>query len=98
MDKAEIIKRLRSERDALEARGVEHLAIFGSRARGDHRPDSDLDVLLEVPWERKFSLIDLVGVERIIGKAVEAPVTALMRRSVRSDFMARIAPDVTDVF
>ncbi len=98
MDKDEIIARLRARQDALRAAGVEHLAIFGSRARGDYRPDSDLDVLLDVPWESKFSLIDLVGVERLIGEAIDAPVSAIMRRSLKPDFMARIAPDVTEVF
>ncbi|MHB8886924.1 MAG: nucleotidyltransferase family protein [Methylovirgula sp.] len=98
MDKIEIIARLRAQQDALQKAGVEHLAIFGSRARGDNRPDSDLDVLLEVASEHKFSLIDLVGVERLIGEAVEASVSAIMRRSLKPDFMARIAPDVTDIF
>ncbi len=98
MDKTEIITRLRAQQDTLQKAGVEHLAIFGSRARGDHRPDSDLDVLLDVDWDRKFSLVDLVGVERLIGEAVDAPVSAIMRRSIKPDFMARIAPDVTDVF
>lgn len=98
MDKTEIITRLRAQQDALQKAGVEHLAIFGSRARGDHRPDSDLDVLLDVDWDRKFSLVDLVGVERLIGNAIAAPVSAIMRRSIKPDFMARIAPDVTNVF
>jgi hypothetical protein len=98
MDKIEIIARLRARRDILQKAGVEHLAIFGSRARGDDRADSDLDVLLDVASERKFSLIDLVGVERLIGEAVETPVSAIMRRSLKPDFIARIAPDVTDVF
>jgi len=98
MEKAELLERLRAQKGALNARGVEHLAIFGSRARGDHRPDSDLDVLLEVPWERKFSLIDLVGVERLIGEAVDVRVSATMRRSLKPDFMTNIACDLTDVF
>jgi predicted nucleotidyltransferase len=98
MNKVELIERLRTQQSVLKAKGIEHLAIFGSRARDDYRPESDLDVLLEVPLERKFSLIDLVGVERFIGEVVDAPVSAIMRRSLKPDFMARIAPDVTDVF
>jgi predicted nucleotidyltransferase len=98
MDKTEIIARLRAQQDALRKAGVEHLAIFGSRARGDNRPDSDLDVLLDVDWDRKFSLVDLVGVERLIGNAISAPVSAIMRRSIKPDFMARIAADITNVF
>ena len=29
---------------------VDRLIVFGSRARGDARPDSDVDVLLVSPW------------------------------------------------
>lgn len=98
MDKTEIIAKLRAQEDILRAAGVEHLAIFGSRARGDNRADSDLDVLLDVSDQKKFSLIDLIGIEHLIGDAINAPVSAIMRRSAKPEFMARIAPDVTDIF
>lgn len=62
MQKGEIIARLRAHQADLNSRGVEHLAIFGSRARGDDREDSDLDLLLDVPTGRRFSLFDLAGV------------------------------------
>ena len=42
--------------------GVESLGLFGSRVRGDHRPDSDLDVLVRFLPGRTpgfFSYIDL---------------------------------------
>ena len=45
MKTAEITQALQRTAPALRAYGVEHLAIFGSRARGDAKPDSDLDVL-----------------------------------------------------
>src|SRR5262245_14307136 len=35
--------------------GIERIVLFGSRARGDHRPDSDYDLLVVV--ERRDSLI-----------------------------------------
>jgi hypothetical protein len=42
--------RLRASRATIKREGVRHVAIFGSFARGDDRPDSDLDVL--VSWTR----------------------------------------------
>jgi uncharacterized protein len=39
---------IRAHRAELEAAGIRHIWIFGSIARGDGRPDSDLDFLVEV--------------------------------------------------
>ncbi len=39
--------------------GIERAGFYGSRVRGDHRPDSDLDVVVECP--KGFSLLDLSG-------------------------------------
>jgi uncharacterized protein len=41
--------------------GVRRLAVFGSVARGDDRPDSDLDILVEFLPEVRYSLFDLGG-------------------------------------
>ena len=48
MNSEEILCRLRENETALRAQGVKHAALFGSRARGDNRPDSDIDILIEV--------------------------------------------------
>ncbi len=82
----------------LEAAGVTHLALFGSRVRGDHRPDSDLDVLIEVGNDSRFSLIDLVGVERVLSEAVGLNVQTTMRRSLPIAFGHGISIDIRDVF
>jgi predicted nucleotidyltransferase len=38
-----LIAELRALRPAFEREGVAHMALFGSRARGDNRPDSDVE-------------------------------------------------------
>ncbi len=43
---------------ALRARGIAHAAVFGSVARGSARPDSDLDILIEVDPERRIGLFE----------------------------------------
>ncbi len=89
MRTAEIVERLRARKGEFEAHGVIGLAIFGSRARGDNRDDSDLDLLLDVEPNRKFSLIDLVAIERRVGEDLGMTVGAVMRRALTPKFAHR---------
>jgi uncharacterized protein len=98
MKRDDIIATIRSAAPALKAEGVTRLAIFGSRARDDARPHSDLDVLVEVEPDSRFSLLDLVGVQHIIEDATGLVVQATMRRSLEPRMAERIADDIIEVF
>lgn len=98
MTREEIISTIRKNAGAIKAEGVTGLAIFGSRVRGDNRPDSDIDVLVEVEPDASFSLLNLIGVEHIIEDATGLPAQATMRRSLPPRFAERIADDVVEVF
>jgi predicted nucleotidyltransferase len=56
MNGQEILARLRENELALRARGVSHVALFGSRARGDNRPDNDIDIMIEVDPSQDWRL------------------------------------------
>ena len=45
--------------------GVEFAGIFGSRARGDNKPDSDLDILVRFRKDDK-SLLDLIHIQNLL--------------------------------
>jgi predicted nucleotidyltransferase len=98
MTRDEIITKLRSTAPALRAEGATKLAIFGSRARGDARPDSDLDVLVDIDPDASFSLLNLVGVEHIVSDATGLRAQAAMRRSLDPRMAGRIADDLIEVF
>ena len=49
----------------LSNNGVEFAGIFGSRARGDNKPDSDLDILVRFRKDDK-SLLDLIHIQNLL--------------------------------
>ncbi|MEW6592215.1 MAG: nucleotidyltransferase family protein [Candidatus Hadarchaeota archaeon] len=78
----------------LKKRGVRNIAVFGSRARGDAKPGSDLDLLVDMP--EGTSLIDHVGMEmelfKLLGVKVELvprdAVSPYMRESIENEAVA----------
>ncbi|MCS3448035.1 MULTISPECIES: nucleotidyltransferase family protein [Bradyrhizobium] len=98
MTREEIVAAIRENADAIKAEGVSKLAIFGSRVRGDYRPDSDVDVLVEVEPDASFSLLNLIGVEHIIEDATGLQAQATMKRSLPPRLAQRIADDILEVF
>ena len=63
MDKQQILDRLRENERALRERGVTHAALFGSRARGDNRPDSDIDILIDLAPEAPIGVWEYSGLK-----------------------------------
>ena len=55
MERDQLVKNLSSHRKEIEAFGVKSLAIFGSIARGEAGPDSDIDILVEFQGKATFS-------------------------------------------
>jgi predicted nucleotidyltransferase len=48
MNSREVLETLRRSEPYLRARGVRRAAVFGSVARGENRPDSDVDIMVEI--------------------------------------------------
>ena len=80
----QLVARLRALRPTFEKEGVTSMALIGSRARGDNRPDSDIDLMIEVDPNRKFSLLDLIGVKHIIEDDIGLPADVMMREGTLS--------------
>jgi uncharacterized protein len=97
MTRDEIITKLKETAPALRAEGVTRLAIFGSRARGDAREDSDLDVLIDVD-DKKFSGLGMSGVSLICEDATGLQTQVSMRRSLDRRIAERIADDTIEIF
>jgi predicted nucleotidyltransferase len=84
-----LLAAIRAELPALRRMGVLRIGIFGSRARGSGRADSDVDVLVEFDAHR--DLFDLIEVkqhlESVLGLAVDVTTPSGIRQSDRPAIM-----------
>lgn len=53
--------------------GIQFAGIFGSRARGDNSPDSDLDILIKFKEDNK-SLLDIIHIENLLSDEFDIKV------------------------
>jgi predicted nucleotidyltransferase len=83
MDRQEIIARLRENEPALRARGITHAALFGSRARGDNRPDSDTDIMIEIDPQAPVDVYEYVRIKEFIASLFEGRVDVVNRQGLK---------------
>lgn len=73
MDRDEPVKLITKHTAEFTALGVRSLAVFGSMARGEARPDSDIDILVE--FARPIGLFGFLEVkerlEHVLGRSVD---------------------------
>ena len=84
MRRDEALRILAGHRNAIAGYGVRSLAVFGSVARDEAGPESDVDVLIEV--ERPFGLFKLLAVTEFLEKILGQPVDVVTPNGLRPEF------------
>ena len=72
----------------LRKHGVTRLVAFGSRARGEGRPDSDLD--LAGSFARGADLFDLVHLKEELSEVLGVPVDFISLRAARGRLLDEV--------
>jgi uncharacterized protein len=100
MNRQEILDRLRQNEASLRARGVAHAALFGSHARGEERPDSDIDIMVEIAPEAdaKMDLFSYVGIVQYIEELFPIPVDVANRAGLKALVRPQIERDAVYAF
>jgi uncharacterized protein len=94
----EVIRRIKAEEAELRRRGVRHLAVFGSLARGEAGADSDVDIAVEIEPGRSFSLIRMEETRLLLEDALGRPVDLGEVDSFRPPVRAAFDHDRVPVF
>ena len=80
---------------ALRKRGVVRAGVFGSLARGDSTPESDVDFLVE--FERGRSLLDRSGLRIELQEALGIPVDVATRGSLHPRFREEVERELVAI-
>lgn len=90
MQRDEVLNTLNEAEAALRAQGVAHAALFGSLARGEERPGSDIDIMVEIAPEARMDLFRYVGIVHYIQDLFAVPVDVANREGLKP----RVRPNV----
>lgn len=86
---------LRDQREAIlrlaERYGATNVRVFGSVARGEARPDSDVDLLVD--FRPGYTLWDKIGLQQDIAALLGRNVDVIHAAFVREEFAPRILKD-----
>jgi uncharacterized protein len=96
--KAEVVAMLKALKSELRARGIASAAVFGSVVRGEARPDSDVDVLIDVDPAKTFDLVDLVGVKNLLADRLGQSVDVVERAALKSRIHDSVVSEAETVF
>ncbi len=77
-----------------QRRGAKNIRIFGSVSRNEARPDSDIDLLIDLEPER--SLLDVGGLamdlQQLLNHKVDVVTEAGLRPRIRADILKDARP------
>ena len=83
MNRDSIIEKLKSAEAALRARGVDHAALFGSVARDEAGPASDIDIMVEIAPTAELDMFAYVGIVQLIESLFTVPVDVANRAGLK---------------
>ncbi len=96
MDRAATLALLSQHKPEMQRRfGVRSIALFGSRAREQSRPDSDVDVLVE--FDGPSTSARYFGLQFFLEDLLGSPVDLVTRQTVRPQLRPFIERDAIHV-
>lgn len=98
MDREQAIRTLKAHEAELRALGVQRLSLFGSLARGEAGPESDVDLAVMLDPTRKIGLFRFAALREQIADLLGRDVDMVSEPVEKARLQARIDRDRVHVF
>lgn len=95
---AAVLRKLRGAEAALHEEGVHTVWVFGSVARGDAGPDSDVDLAIEIDPDRRPTLFTLARLQTLLETELGTKVELGLRGDLRPRVAEAFARDAVRAF
>jgi predicted nucleotidyltransferase len=98
MRRSEAIAKLKDCAADVRARGATSLYLYGSSARDEAGPDSDLDLFIDYDPASRFSLVDLAAIQNLLEQNLATKVDVTTRDSLHPRLREGITHSAVRVF
>jgi predicted nucleotidyltransferase len=99
MDKNDILRVIRRHEPELKAVGIERLRLFGSVARDEHTPQSDVDLLFDCEEDDTFRIpLRIMGSEDELRTLLGMRIHLTAEKYLRPKLRQRVLGDAVEVF
>jgi uncharacterized protein len=93
----EVRRLIEADKSMLRAKGVTALYVFGSVAKGDAGPTSDVDVMIDYDPASNFNLFDLSGLHAQLSKRLGVNVDIVTRDGIHRRIRDRVLKEAVRV-
>ena len=97
-DLGKTLEILKAHQTELQRLGVRHAAVFGSVARGEARPESDIDVLVDLDPERPIGVFEYARLKLYLGELLGGAGDIVNRKTVKPLLRESILRDCVNAF
>ena len=84
--------------DLCKKHRVRELSLFGSRARGDHRPNSDFDLLVEFLPDAGIGLTEYSRMQIDLAEILETKVDLVTKKGLKDHVRDNVLADATPIY
>src|ERR1035437_5606339 len=94
----DVLQTLRDHENELKQLGASHAAVFGSVARGEAKPSSDIDVLVDLDPAMPMGVFQYARLKLYINEILDGAGDVVNRKTLKPLLRDHILNDAVDAF